>query len=835
MRTERVRTRTKLLSFLAATAIAAFSVTSALAVHDVGEFELDKDTANDQSTTPLGYLATTANSGATTLNICQILSYTDTTVTPPVTITYDPPVNGDQIIIRNVVLTFQSSANGNFGGSCAGTKKVYTVTPALTAQQKGGNDVGAKVSLIVPDAVDGPDWNDVYAQWSADHATKCTAIGLVECTFIPDGVGPTIFTIGSTKDHLPIEGWHHTSGSSPDKAEILNAYAAKAIDENDDQILYFGMDRQAVDGSTDIGFWFFQDEVVACPSTENPDACEGVPNGQFAGTHVEGDLLALGTFTQGGATSTIRLFKWVDSGGNEQEHIDGPVGTFGDCVPGSSGDNGCATVNNTTIQVPWQYTFKGSSTGGWVPAGGFYEGGINLTASNLEGCFASFLAETRSSPEITAILKDFALGSFESCEATVTTTPSDAVEYPLSGPAPLLDHNKNGVPDIQLGTGAAGADVTDAAVIDVQGTDEWDGTMSFFLCGPIPTTDTCDGSTDHVGVAMGSIGVDETTDQPIFSSIANLTEVGYYCWRGEFDSDTNGVDDTEDASVGECFEVLPVKPTLTTQSVDSAGDPLNGTVPFGQALYDKATLAGTANDPGTDGPGDSEGNFKSINATNGAEADGTITFTLKVDEGDDPDDSCGATVTGDPQTSNPEDVDVDSGDGDYMTTGFTPDVPGVFGWTASYSGSSSNTLGTDHNTDCDQAPEAITVQQVQPSLSTAQTFIPNDAVTVTVEGGAGALDGSVTFQLFVDDASCTSDPPAYEVTVPVSAADGDPTLTATAQTSNTTAYPGSHKFYWKMTFESNNNAHLGIEGACGNENSETIVDDGSIENTPPGP
>ena len=36
-----------------------------------------------------------------------------------------------------------------------------------------------------------------------------------------------------------------------------------------------------------------------------------------------------------------------------------------------------------------------------------FEGGINLTELGLEGCFSTFLAETRSSPEITAVLKDF--------------------------------------------------------------------------------------------------------------------------------------------------------------------------------------------------------------------------------------------------------------------------------------------------------------------------------------------------------------------------------------------------------------------------------------------
>jgi hypothetical protein len=675
----------------------------------------------------------------------------------------------------------------------------------------------------------GPDWDQVFAAVDADPDTACEALGLVACTFVEDGIGPTIFTIGSTKDYLPIAGWFHTDGASPDKGEILNAYAAKAIDENDDQLLYFGMDRYAVDGSTDIGFWFFQDQIVACPDPDAPaGACEGVPDGEFAGEHVEGDVLILGTFTQGGATSDIRVFQWVDSGGNEQENIEGPTGAFGDCVPGEDDDEGCATVNNTTIEVDWNYTFKGESVGGWVPAGGFFEGGINLTAAGIQGCFSSFLAETRSSPEITAILKDFALGDFESCDTDVTTTPSDGDTEALSGPAPLDDTNDNDIPDIQLGTGDAGADVTDAAIVDVKGISEWDGTLTFYLCGPIPTSELCDGE-DNVGVEISSHVIDETDSQPIFSDVANLTEVGYYCWRGFFDSATDGVPDATDASVGECFEVLPVTPVLDTESVNGLSQPFSGPVPFGDNVYDKAMLTGTADGPGDNGPGDSEGNFKSIDSTNGDPADGTITFTLYVDAGD----TCGAAVTA-TSGSNPEVVNV-SGDGDYYTSGVVTDSPGVFAWAAVYSGSveNDNTQGASHNTDCTDAAENYTVQQLQPSLSTAQSFIPNDSVTVTVEGGAGALDGTVTFRLWVGDENCGGTADQTFGPFDIDAADVGATLSDTAETSNSTAYSGSQSFYWKVDFTSSNPAHLSIEGVCGNENSSTTVDDGGVESTPP--
>jgi hypothetical protein len=801
---------------------------TAFAVHDDGLFELDKDATNDKNHVAVGYLQSNISATATSLNVCEILAAGVTA-----------PAAGETIRIRQETMLVTANAPGSFGGSCSGVKRVYTVNrdgaPANTTQQGGANNVGARISVIRDAALpDGPDWDQVFDAVTADPDTTCAALGLTACQYIEDGLLNTTFTGGSTKDHLAIEGWLWNNNDSPDKAEILNAYAAKAVDDNDTpgdttddhQMLYFGMDRQAVDGSTDIGFWFFQSEVFACPDPDAGEACDGVPDGEFAGTNTIGDILILGTFTQGGATSNIRVFEWVGSGGNQGSGtIEGPTGTFGDCVPGQDDDNGCATVNDTTIGVPWDYTFKGESTSGWIPLGGFFEGGIDLTANEIEGCFSTFLAETRSSPEITAVLLDFALGAFESCDATVTTTPSDDdFSDPLSGPAPLLDSNDNDIPDITLGTGDAGANVTDAAIVNVQGVNEWDGTMSFFLCGPIPTSDTCDGSTGHVGVPMGSAVINETTDQPIFSEVANLTEVGYYCWRGEFDSATDGVDDTEDASVGECFEVLPVTPTLVTDSVDAEGNPFSGPVPFGDNVYDRATLTGTADEPGDDGPGDSEGNFTSIDSTNGIEADGTITFTLFVDAGN----SCGAQATGTPSTSNPEDVAV-SGDGNYFTTGFAPDAPGVYAWSASYDGSTSeNTLGATHNTDCTDAAENYTVQQLNPVVATEQTWRPQDEATITVASGAGALDGTVDFELFDND-DCTGTALYDEFDVAITV-DGTG-LSATAATSNTEFdVSTSDQVWWKVTYDSANDGHTDAFSICVEDTSLTI------DNVnPPGP
>jgi hypothetical protein len=694
----------------------------------------------------------------------------------------------------------------------------------------------------------------------------------------------------------------------------------------------------------------------------------------------------------------------------------------GDCVPGVSTQSVCATVNDTTIESPWLYDGKGEPVDDEINAGGFLEGGINLSDFGLEGCFSSFMATSRSSPSLTADPKDFILGSFEACASELTTTPADG-----SGTELVDGDDADTLPETQIGTGSAGVDVTDLAEVVVSGTPTWSGSLSFFLCGPIADPDTCTTG----GVPIGSpIAINQDTDQPIESASANLTEVGRYCWRGEFTSDDEEVPGDTDSSVGECFEVNPVMPELTTTavaeseglsptifgsladlngdgvvngdddsnefygatsiidgaldcnnwtgpndgaagdgtigdgtvdpsddctligfdgtadgvtievvagefatadpdgggpspgvpiadgtslptvfnaaapnnpdvgdsdfawstifgSVDSNGneaingddchfgiigdadilgsDPscgfgvtppaalnghvdLNGDgditavgdscsdgcffghdvfhglvatgpVDFGQPLFDVATLTGTANQPGTNGG--FMGTYTSINATNGAPANGSITFRLV---GPDPAD-CNTLAGG--TGSNPEVVGPVSGDGDYHTSGFTPNAPGDYHWKASYDGDDPNTLETSHNDACDEEGEDVTVRQIPTEIKTKQSWIPNDTATITssVAGDLLEAGGTVVFSLY-DTSDCTGDVLYTETE----------TLTGGAHseevgTSNTGVGPGSFAvttlyddaadseagpYSWKVVYTpaAGDTAHTGIQSAC---------------------
>lgn len=265
-------------------------------------------------------------------------------------------------------------------------------------------------------AVTGEDWSTLFDGDSTAFATT----GIV-----PDPAPQSIFTGGGSKDDLDIPGWKHKNGSVPDKDDITNAYAS-AYTLGGDTYVYFGLDRYAVQGSADVGFWFFQDDVAPVP---------GVPLGStstFSGEHQVGDLLVLSEFDQGGTAVTIKVLEWVGTGGDEGGGtlltlVGGADGTLADCDDVAADDEVCANVNTAPIPdagVPWDYVGKGGVRD--IPTGAFFEGGINLSAvfDGTVPCFTNFLAETRSSFEVNAVLKDLVHGSFPLCGADISIAPS---------------------------------------------------------------------------------------------------------------------------------------------------------------------------------------------------------------------------------------------------------------------------------------------------------------------------------------------------------------------------------------------------------------------------
>ena len=253
------------------------------------------------------------------------------------------------------------------------------------------------------------DWDQVFA--GGPEATNSAISGAVASAFVTDKVNSNtddIFTGGGSKDTQGIQQgrWLFTDSKPQAKNDITNAYAAAYVDpSNDHLMLYVGLDRFDNSGDATVGFWFFGNKIGQNPSVTTNG---GHP---FIGTHADGDILLVSDFTQGGSTSTIKVFRWVgnDATGSLQAVAEVPNSTF-------------AIVNGGPISTPWSYTNKSGQN--QPAAGEFFEGGVDLTALGLHGCFTSFMAETRSSQSPTATLSDFVLGDFPLCsiEAGVGST-----------------------------------------------------------------------------------------------------------------------------------------------------------------------------------------------------------------------------------------------------------------------------------------------------------------------------------------------------------------------------------------------------------------------------
>ena len=143
-----------------------------------------------------------------------------------------------------------------------------------------------------------------------------------------------------------------------------------------------------------------------------------------------------------------------------------------------------------------------------------------------------------------------------------------------------------------------------------------------------------------------------------------------------------------------------------------------------------------------------------------------------------------------------------------------------------YSGSLPNTNGTTHNADCADANGDVVVSDVPVTLSSAQTWLPNDSVTVSAPAGSGDLDGTVSFKLYASE-DCTGDM-LYSTTADVSGA--SPETVSTSNTSvEVTASSGSYS--WQVSYASDNEAQRGIPVSC-EETSSVNIDNGDPVTSP---
>ncbi len=157
-----------------------------------------------------------------------------------------------------------------------------------------------------------------------------------------------------------------------------------------------------------------------------------------------------------------------------------------------------------------------------------------------------------------------------------------------------------------------------------------------------------------------------------------------------------------------------------------------------------------------------------------------------------------------------------------VTNGIVPDSDpvtfnstGTFYWQAVYSGDVKNTGSTSP---C--LSEALVVNTAPSSMTSAQSFIPNDSATISASAG-GDLAGTVTFDVY--ESSDCSGTAIYHQGVPVNGASPQ-----TAQTTNTTISTTAANVSWSVSYASTNPAQRDIPANCFEKTALSINNDGTI-------
>jgi hypothetical protein len=297
---------------------------------------------------------------------------------------------------------------------------------ATSIPDVGGAGVFELDGNIAQDTATPPpyDWQCVFNTPAHTGCPPSSAL-MPAKTFQPDfgNPDPTYFSgVGAgIKDINDIPTWGCVTLNNPlNKDDILNAYGAVFIPTSGAKqghvLVYLAQERDSNNGDSFAGFWLMH----------NQHACDSSAAGTFNGKHDPGDLLVVSNYTNGGTTATVQLWSWDTSATNNLVQL-GNGFTCGQTPPPgiASPDDMCAIANAGNVTQPW-------APHNTLGANQFVEVGVDLsdllppTLTGQTACFSDFLAETRSSQELTATLKDYTTGRFDICVNPTVSTQQTA-------------------------------------------------------------------------------------------------------------------------------------------------------------------------------------------------------------------------------------------------------------------------------------------------------------------------------------------------------------------------------------------------------------------------
>jgi len=179
---------------------------------------------------------------------------------------------------------------------------------------------------------------------------------------------------------------------------------------------------------------------------------------------------------------------------------------------------------------------------------------------------STFIAETRSSQQFDAVLKDLDLGSFDTCDNTITTESNPKLGNGTDPGDTVVPGSSVSDKAIITGTSLVGGNPARPT-----------GEVRFFLCQPSQVTAAgCPSGSGTEVTPKDTTLVDYTTTSATNDSLAesntttNTTTVGKYCWRAEYTPDAPSTllgysAKTHTNDTTECFRVVAQATTTTTR------------------------------------------------------------------------------------------------------------------------------------------------------------------------------------------------------------------------------------------------------------------------------
>jgi hypothetical protein len=276
------------------------------------------------------------------------------------------------------------------------------------------------------------------------------------------------------------------------------------------------------------------------------------------------------------------------------------------------------------------------------------------------------------------------------------------------------------------------------------------------------------------------------------------TSAGRYEWVASYAGDpNNGASNTKCGDEHEASLVMETPGVATTLSSSSAD--------VGGKVHDSSTLSWSSS----------------------LTPSGTVTYTIYTDN------KCttqATTGTGNQIDAQPGSVTVNADGSVPNSAEVTFQQPGTYYWQASYGGDANYNAAKSTCTS-----ETLVVNKLNSTISTAQSWFPQDKATIDHSGG------SVVFTLLknvTNTSACTGGSTVFGPTSAIAVVDasGKGSGPFTASTANTTfsvsSVAAGDTYYWKAEYTSGDANHKNVTSACQESTGFTSLSNGSAVTSP---